>query len=56
MIGIVCTLPILENRATGCHLLEDLKSALGNNKYVAAILMDLSKAFDCLPHKLSKAP
>jgi retron-type reverse transcriptase len=25
---------------------------LDNNKYVAAILMDLSKAFDCLPYNL----
>ena len=31
---------------------EDWKEALDNNKYVAAILMDLSKAFDCFPHNL----
>ena len=30
------------------RLLEDWKYALDNNEYVAAVLMDLSKAFDCL--------
>jgi hypothetical protein len=34
------------------RLVEDWKQALENNKYVAAMLMDLSKAFDCLPHQL----
>ena len=33
-------------------VIEDWKQALGQNKYVAAILMDLLKAFDCLPHDL----
>ena len=32
--------------------LEDWKKSLDNKEYVAAILMDLSKAFDCLPHRL----
>ena len=34
------------------RLVEDWKQALENNKHVAAMLMDLSKAFDCLPHQL----
>ena len=34
------------------RLLEDWRKALDNNECVAAILMDLSKAFDCLPHGL----
>jgi hypothetical protein len=37
----------------GCNIallkvIEDLKKAVDNNLYVAAVLMDLSKAFDCL--------
>jgi hypothetical protein len=31
------------------RIIEDWKNLLDNNQYVAAILMDLSKAFDCLP-------
>ena len=31
--------------------MEDWKQALDENKHVAAILMDLSKAFDSLPQK-----
>ena len=34
------------------RLLEDWKKELDNNRYVEAILMDLSKAFDCLLHDL----
>jgi hypothetical protein len=33
-------------------IIEDWKKALDETKFVATILMDLSKAFDCLPHKL----
>ena len=36
-------------QTTLLQLLEDWKHALDSNKYVVAILMDLYKAFDCLP-------
>jgi len=32
--------------------MEDWKQALDENKYIAAILMDISKTFNCLPHDL----
>ena len=34
------------------RIVEDWRKSLDNNKFTAAILMDLSKAFDCLPHDL----
>ena len=39
-------------QSTLLRILEDWKQVLDDKKYVAAILMDLSKAFDCLPHDL----
>jgi hypothetical protein len=44
-------------RGHGCQktllrLLEDWRNSLDKNQYVAAVLMDLSKAFDCLPHDI----
>jgi hypothetical protein len=34
------------------RLIEDWQKAVDDNKFIAAILMDLSKAFDCLPRHL----
>ena len=39
-------------QTTIIKLLEDWKKALDSNHYVAAILMDLSKAFGCLPNDI----
>ena len=39
-------------QSTLLRLVEDWKKALDDNLYVGAILMDLSKAFDCLLHDL----
>ena len=35
------------------NMVEDFKDALDKGKYVACVSMDLSKAFDCLPHCLT---
>ena len=34
------------------ELIEDIKSALDKGHKIGAVFMDLSKAFDCLPHDL----
>ena len=34
------------------RLIENWKQSLGNQKFVGAVLMGLSKAFDCIPHDL----
>ncbi len=33
-------------------LIDSWKNALDNDKYVGTLLIDLSKAFDCIPHGL----
>ncbi len=38
--------------STLTYLLETWKEALDNDKYVGIVMMDLSKAFDCLPQDL----
>ena len=35
-----------------CRMTENIKKDLDQGKIVCAVLLDLSKAFDCLPHKL----
>ena len=39
-------------RSNLLRLVDDWRKALDSHKYVAAILMDLTKTFDCLPHSL----
>jgi hypothetical protein len=42
----------LPNSTLKKRIIEDWKKALDDNTLIAAILMDLSKAFHCLPHNL----
>jgi len=39
-------------QTTLMRVIEDWRKALDSHQYVGAILMDLSKAFDCIPHDL----
>ncbi|XP_021350452.1 uncharacterized protein LOC110448504 [Mizuhopecten yessoensis] len=39
-------------QSTLLRLLEDWRRAMDESKFVGAILMDLSKAFDCIPNGL----
>ena len=34
------------------RLIENWKQSLDDQKFVAAVLMDLSKTFNCIPHDL----
>ena len=40
-------------QSTLLNMIEHLKKSLDNGEYVACLSMDLSKAFDCLPHCLT---
>ena len=40
-------------QSTLLNMIEHFKRSLDNGEYVACLSMDLSKAFDCLPHCLT---
>ena len=42
----------MDCQSTLQRLVGDLRRALDSNEYVAAIFIDLSRAFDSLPHDL----
>ena len=58
MSGRIChpSLSAYRSRYSTHHvllrLMEQWRHCLDNNKVAGGILMDLSKAFDCLPHGL----
>ena len=56
-MGILSSYLSAFRKKYGCHhvlikLIEDWKSDLDRGENAGSILMDLSKAFDCLPHRL----
>ena len=40
-------------QSTLLNMIENFKCALDRGEYIACISMDISKAFDCLPHRLT---
>ena len=40
-------------QSTLLNMIENFKCALDRGEYIACISMDISKAFDCLPHYLT---
>jgi hypothetical protein len=42
----------MNRQTTLLRLLEDWRGALDKNQYIAAVPMNLPKAFDCLPHDI----
>ena len=54
---LLSTLLSAYRKRYGCHhvlskLIEDCKKSLDEGKNLGLVLIDLSKAFDCLPHRL----
>ena len=55
--SLFCKMLCAYRKKHGCehilvNLMEKWKWSLDNDEYVGTILMDLSNAFDCMPHKL----
>ena len=54
---LLCKFLYAFRKGYGCQdvltrLVEDFRKAMDKGMYVGCVLIDLSKAFDCLPHKL----